>query len=128
MFDNCGINCNNCSATTSNYIVRRTAGCHSRDTKVSSYQSERIQRYFDDNFNNFLFHGCIQEIKYIEKRENENSDAEHPRVEFLLKTSRKSKRKEPSDTPTVDDILSGVGLKKPKPKKAKVKPTVPLEM
>lgn len=58
MFNNCGINRNNSSATTSNYIVRRTAGCHSRDTKVSSYQSERIQRYFDDNFDNFLFHGA----------------------------------------------------------------------
>ena len=50
MFNNCGINCNNSSATTSNYIVRRTARCHSGDTKISSYQTKRIQSYFDDNF------------------------------------------------------------------------------
>lgn len=58
MFNNCGINSYNSSATTSSYIVRRTAGCHSRDTKISSYQSKRIQRYFDDNFYYFLFHGA----------------------------------------------------------------------
>mgnify|MGYP002875311571 CR=1 FL=1 len=58
MFNNCGIYRYNSCATTSNNIVRRTAGCHSRDTKISSYQSERIQRYFDDNFYNFMFHGA----------------------------------------------------------------------
>lgn len=58
MFNDCGIYRYNSSATTSNYIVRRTARCHSRDTKISSYQSKRIQRYFDDNFYYFLFHGA----------------------------------------------------------------------
>ena len=58
MFNNSGINWYNSSATTSNYIVRRTAWCHSWDTKISSYQSERIQRYFDDNFYYFLLHGA----------------------------------------------------------------------
>ena len=58
MFNNCGINCNNSSATTSNYIVRRTAGCHSRDTKISSYQPKRINSDFEDNSYNFLFHGA----------------------------------------------------------------------
>lgn len=64
MFNNCGINCNNSSATTSNYIVRRTARCHSRDTKIGSYQSKCIQHYFDDNFNNFLFHGAKIKKKF----------------------------------------------------------------
>ena len=64
MFNNCGINCNNSRATTSNYIVRRTARCHSRDTKISSYQSKRIQRYFDDNLYNILFHGAKIKEKF----------------------------------------------------------------
>ena len=58
MFNNCGINSYNRSATTSNDIVRRTARCQRRDTEIGSYQSERVQRYLDDNFNNFLVHGA----------------------------------------------------------------------
>lgn len=58
MFNDCGIDCNNCAATTNSNIVRRTARCHSRDTKISSYQTKSVQRNFDDNFYYFLFHGA----------------------------------------------------------------------
>lgn len=58
MFNKCGINGNNSSATTSNYIVGRTARCHGRDTKISSYQTKCVQRNFNDNFDDFLFHAA----------------------------------------------------------------------
>ena len=58
MFDNCGINCDNSAATTNSKIVRRTARCKRRDTKISSYQTKSIQSYLNDNFNNILFHGA----------------------------------------------------------------------
>lgn len=64
MFDNCGINRNNCSATTSTHIMRRTARSQRSDSKISSYQSKRIQCYFDDNLYNFLLHGAKIRIKF----------------------------------------------------------------
>lgn len=58
MFNNCGIGCDNSSATTSIYIVRRTARSQRSDSKIGSYQPKRIDSDFEDNLYNFLFHGA----------------------------------------------------------------------
>lgn len=73
MFNNCGINCNNSSATTSIYIVRRTARSQRSDSKIGSYQPKRIDNDFEDNLYDFLFHAAKKKIKFeIAKYVNTN--------------------------------------------------------
>ena len=45
-------------STSHNVVASGRTTIVSVDTTISSYQSKRIQRYFDDNFYDFLFHGA----------------------------------------------------------------------